>query len=225
MNAVIIVAGGTGTRMSQGVKSQVPKQFLDINGKPVIVYSIEAFLKADPQIKVIVSVHKDWMEKWREIKQTFFKGNQIEEVTGGETRFHSVKNALKVSGNSELIAIHDAVRPLASESLINRLYDVTRAKGSAIPVMPVIDSMRKYKSEKLIPVKRENYRIIQTPQCFSAETIVSSYEQDFTAEFTDDASVVEAAGYKLNFVPGERTNIKITVPEDLKIVTALLTRN
>lgn len=209
----IIVAGGSGTRMG----ADLPKQFLRIEGKPVFLYSIDAFLEAYNDIRVILVMHSSFCDLAQSILQEFGYPPSIEIVAGGETRFHSVKNGLaKVSGDA-LIFVHDAVRCLASPALIQRCGAAAIDNGSAIPVIPVRDSIRRKDeaSSHSVVVPREGLFIVQTPQVFLGSVILPAFALSYNAGFTDEASVLEASGQQVNLVEGEEGNTKITFPEDL----------
>lgn len=216
--SVIIVAGGTGSRMN----SAVPKQFLKLAGKPVIVHTIGQFYKYNPHISLCVVVHKDFLEHWSALQSDYFPNQQISVCVGGETRFHSVKNGLAMLSDSDVIGIHDAARPLVSVEVIKTCFDTARAKQTAIPVIPVHESMRVISEGSSAHVDRSKYRLVQTPQCFNAQLLKDAYKQAFLEKFTDDASVVEAYGSAIHLVKGNRENIKITEPADLKIAEGLV---
>lgn len=219
MNYAIIVAGGTGTRMTGAV---LPKQFIEIAGKPVIVHTIDAFLKADPEIKIIIPLPSKWAEHWQKIKAKYFLHNDIIIAEGGETRFHSVKNSLPFTSVGSIVAVHDAVRPVLKTAFIQRAIHVAETDKTAIPVIPVFDSLRKKVNEKTISVNRSEFMIIQTPQCFQQEILIKSYKQEYQESFTDDATVVEAAGYALSFFEGNKFNIKITTHDDITLAECIL---
>jgi 2-C-methyl-D-erythritol 4-phosphate cytidylyltransferase len=215
---VIIVAGGTGSRMH----AHVPKQFLNINGKPILFYTIKCFDNYLKGIPIILVLPEPYIDYWKSItrKNSFNISHQI--TKGGDTRILSVKNGLKLINEPGLIAIHDGVRPLVSKETLHTVFLEAEKVGNAIPAIPVTESMRKVDIKNSEPVNRDNYRLIQTPQCFHSDLIKKAYEQEFKEEFTDDASVVEALGIKINLVTGNPENIKITRPADLKFVEALL---
>jgi len=216
---VIIVAGGVGTRM----KSDRPKQFIDLNGVPVIVHTMRAFLRYRSDIQIIVSVHKNYKSHLEGIISKYQLPSSTLIVIGGETRFDSVKNGLKVIGDKEgIVAIHDAARPLVSTPTIRACFETAAIKGNAIPCVLVNESMRKISNNINQAVNRNEYRIIQTPQCFKLNEILPAFETDYQSAFTDDATVLEAAGGKINLVEGNTENIKITSPHDLMLAQTLL---
>lgn len=216
--SVIIVAAGSGSRM----KEDIPKQFIPLLGIPVLMHTIRCFYNYDPQAELVVSLSRSYQEYWKELcyKHHFDLPHVI--ATGGETRFHTVRNSLAVAVQGELIAIHDGVRPLVSHETLDRCFLMAAEKGSAIPCIPVSDSVRMKKENDSIPVDRELYRLIQTPQVFRREILEKAFQQNYQAAFTDDASVVERAGYPVFLVDGNPENIKITTRVDLAIAGALL---
>lgn len=218
MNSVIIVAGGTGSRM----KGKVPKQFELLHKKPVIIHSIEKFLQFDRRIQIIVAIHPAFKKKLGSILKKF-RLNNIFMADGGETRFHSVKSALAiVDDKATLIAIHDAARPLASVNTIRNVFSMAGKTGAAIPAVEMSESLRKMAGNKSHAVDRSEYRIVQTPQCFKRELLLKAYRQKFDSSFTDDATVVERSGKRISLVQGNVENIKITYPKDLLIAESLL---
>ena len=218
MNAVIIVAGGTGSRM----KSESPKQFALLHGKPVIVHAIEKFLQYDPQIQVIIAVRPEFTLELEAILRKFSVPPLIV-TNGGETRFHSVRNGLeKISSRASMIAVHDAARPLVSLTTIASTFRAAEKSGAAVPVIEVTESLRQVDSLGSTAVNRKDYRVVQTPQCFQKNMLLAAYRQEYSPAFTDDASVVEAAGHKIQLTEGNPENIKITYPHDLLVAEALL---
>jgi len=210
---VVIVAGGSGSRMG----GDTPKQFIFINGTPVLMHTIKKFTQFDPSILVVVVLPENQLDYWAQLclQAHFSLPHQI--ATGGPTRFHSVQNGLALTGSCDLIAIHDGVRPLVSTDTIARTFDAAQQHGSAIPVLPSNESLRVGTPEHSSAVDRTQYFLVQTPQVFRSELLLESYRQPYDPAFTDDASVVEKAGYRVQMVTGNRENIKITHPEDLQI--------
>jgi len=217
----IIVAGGKGERMG----TNVPKQFLELAGKPILMHTIEKFKTTFPTIKIILALPENQLDFWKELcfKYEFTK-IPIQIAKGGDTRFHSVKNSLKLVKEKSIVAIHDGVRPLVSSKTISTCYSEAENKGNAIPVVPVVESLRHVQDKRNNAVKRSCYRLVQTPQCFNSELIFKAYQQDFDLSFTDDASVVEKLGETIYLVDGNEENIKITTEEDLLIAEALIIR-
>jgi 2-C-methyl-D-erythritol 4-phosphate cytidylyltransferase len=214
----VIVAGGQGTRMG----TAMPKQFLELEGKPVLHHTLQAFIDALPGVHLILVLPAHQVSYAQMILQTFPERIDLTIVTGGETRFHSVKNGLQGIPEDGIILVHDGVRPLASRELIQRCYRQAAEKGSAIPAIPVADSMRLVNEEGSEPVDRSQLRIIQTPQTFRASILLPAFEQPYSESFTDEATVVESYGDEIYLVEGERSNLKITTPEDMVIAAALL---
>jgi len=215
---VIIVAGGSGTRMG----TEIPKQFLELHGEPVLMRTIRVFHQYDPDCELILVLPSAQQEYWAGLclKHEFWLSHQI--VSGGETRFHSVRNGLaKVKGDG-IVFIHDGVRPLVSRETIGRCFETAEKNGNAIPVLAVSESLRKTEGNKNISVDRNLYFSVQTPQTFQSQQILDAFRQEYDPSFTDDASVAEKAGFSIQMVEGNRENIKITTPEDLIITRALL---
>lgn len=219
MEYAIIVAGGTGSRMG----SALPKQFLNIAGRPILMHTLEAFYNYNPSIRLVVVMHADFTVFWSDLVRSSGFSIRHDLVVGGEERFHSVKNGLKFIGNKAgVVGIHDAVRPLVSVDTLRKCYSEAANYGSAVPVVAVTDSLRVLENGKNVAVDRARYRIVQTPQCFRIAELQEAFRQDFSKSFTDDASVWEMAGMELHLVEGNRDNIKITTPEDLRMAEAIL---
>ncbi len=214
----IIVAGGIGRRMG----GDIPKQFLILKDRPVLMHTIERFSTFDPEIEIIVVLPDDHIPHWWELVNEYsFTINHII-VRGGEERFYSVKAGLEKTENESLIAIHDGVRPLVSHGTILRCFADAEKYGMAIPCIEPADSVRIESNGKNIVLPRKEVRLIQTPQVFRGDIIKKSYDCAFNASFTDDASVAEAAGYTVHLTPGNRENLKITTAEDLIIANAII---
>ena len=218
---IIIVAGGKGNRMN----NVVPKQFILLQGKPILMHTIEKFHTAVPGISSIVVIASELMQEWKNlcISHHFNTAHQL--VAGGETRFHSVKNGLQLLPDDCIAGIHDAARPLVSEHTIITAFETAALKGNAAPAVSVTESMREIKGEMNTAVDRNHYVIVQTPQCFHSTVIKKAFEQDYTPLFTDDVSVAEAAGHHIHLIEGNRENIKITTPQDLIIAEAFMKSN
>lgn len=216
-HTVLIVAGGKGLRMG----SDLPKQFLPIGGKPVLMHTIEAFHHFDRTMKIILVLPQEQQTYWQELcaKHSFVIEHTV--VDGGETRFHSVKNGLACV-NSGLVGVHDGVRPFVSPEVIKRCYELAAIKKAVIPVIDVVETIRHITETGSETVSRNDYKLVQTPQVFDAELLKQAYAQEYTPFFTDDASVVEAMGVSVCLAEGNRENIKITTPFDLKISSALV---
>ncbi|MFA5329169.1 MAG: 2-C-methyl-D-erythritol 4-phosphate cytidylyltransferase [Prolixibacteraceae bacterium] len=214
---VLIVAGGSGSRMG----TDTPKQFLELCGKPLLMHTIQAFYDFNPDSEFILVLPKAQQEFWMDLcrQHTFSILHQV--VSGGETRFHSVQNGLSRINSEGIVFIHDGVRPLVSQETLKRCEETARKSGNAIPVLAVTESLRKLEDDKSIAVDRSLFYSVQTPQTFLTGQIINSYCQSYDSEFTDDASVVEKAGYPIYMVEGNRENIKITSPADLIVAEAL----
>lgn len=217
---VVIVAGGSGSRMG----SEIPKQFLLLAGKPILMHTVEVFHNFDPKAEIIVVLPEDQQEYWKDLCLTLNFGLTHQVVSGGESRFHSVRNGLARIETSGVVFIHDGVRPLVSSETLSRCLKTAQELGNAIPVLPVTESLRKTEGETSISVDRSLYFSVQTPQTFRCEQILEAFGQAFNPAFTDDASVAEKAGFRINLVEGNRENIKITTPVDLVFAEALLSR-
>jgi len=221
----IIVAGGTGLRMN----STIPKQFLLLDGKPVLFHTLNQFKKADSTILLFVVLPKNQMDFWAKLCAEFpeivAKTPHVL-VEGGETRFHSSQNGLAAITETEncLIAIHDGVRPLIRPELISAAFKHAELHGNAILSVPSKDSIRKWDHvlQKYVSVKRDEIRIIQTPQIFTLHSLRKAFNQIYNPEFTDDASVLESSGETIHLVDGDYANLKITTPEDLNLAESLL---
>lgn len=215
---VVIVAGGSGTRMD----STVPKQFLLLKGKPVLYYTIDAFLKAYDDIQVIVVLPEVHFSTGREIIETFFDHSNIRVATGGQTRFHSVLNGLKLVEENSIVFVHDAVRCIVSRHLIHRCYEAALEFGTAVPVIASRDSLRIITNETNEAIDRDKIKLVQTPQTFNSNILLPAFNIEYHEKFTDEASVVEAAGLKIHLVEGEENNIKITHPIDLSLAEIIM---
>lgn len=211
---VIIAAGGSGSRFN----SSLPKQFVELEGIPMLMRTIEAFDQAISNIQVILVLPTEHVHLWAELQKKYQFNISHQVITGGETRFNSVKNGLDAIGDEEgFVAIHDGVRPLISKELISNAFNAAETNGNAIPVINVNDSLRKVDGDLNTPVNRDDFRVVQTPQCFALSIIKKSFEQSYTPEFMDEASVVESTGEAIHLIQGESINIKITTPADLLI--------
>lgn len=201
---------------------ELPKQFLPIGGKPVLMRTLEAFHACDPEIHLILVLPQSQQAFWRQLcgEHAFMLPHVV--ADGGETRFHSVKNGLAYVNAPGLVAVHDGVRPFVSQEVITRCYELAARKKAVVPVTEVVETVRHLEGEGSATVNRDEYKLVQTPQVFDAELLKQAYEQTYTPFFTDDASVVEAFGTPVHLVAGNRENIKITTPFDLKIAAALL---
>ncbi len=216
---VIIVGGGTGVRM----KSKIPKQFLELSGKPLLMHTIEKFYTYSKDMQVILVLPEIYFLDWQQLKEEYKFKIPCLMTTGGKKRFDSVKNGLDAIKEKEgIVAIHDAVRPLVSQDLINSAFQEAEKYGNAIPAIQITESVRRIKDSSNRPVNRERLRLIQTPQTFNLKKIKEAYKQKFHRRFTDDATVYESLGEKIHLIDGNPENIKITTPRDLKIAEALI---
>lgn len=218
--SVIVVAGGKGLRMG----GEIPKQFIPVKGKPVLMRTLETFYRYDQNIELILVLPVDQQEYWKHlcVEYRFTLPHRI--ADGGETRFHSVRNGLElVDGSEGWVAVHDGVRPFVAQEVIARCFEKVQEKEAVIPVVPVVETVR-----HLLPeggsetVSRDEYKLVQTPQVFSVRLLKQAYAQSYMSAFTDDASVVEALGYAVELVEGNRENIKLTTPFDLTVAEALI---
>ncbi len=215
---VLIVAGGSGIRMG----ADIPKQFLELYGKPLLMHTIRIFYTYDPDCDLILVLPEAQQDFWEELclKHSFSLPHRV--IPGGENRFHSVQNGLKLIDSEGIVFIHDGVRPLVSTETIERCFETARKCGNAIPVLPVNESLRKQDGDQNIAVDRSLYFSVQTPQTFRSEQIHAAYLQSFDPGFSDDASVCEKAGFPIHLVEGNRENIKITNPIDFIVAEAFL---
>lgn len=214
----LIVAGGKGLRMG----TELPKQFLPIGGKPVLMRTLEAFYIYDSEIQIILVLPHSQQDYWQQLCREYLFSVPHAIADGGETRFQSVKNGLALVNTPGLVGVHDGVRPFVSQEVISRCYDLAGEKKAVIPVIDVVETVRRLEREGSVTVSRDDYKLVQTPQVFDAELLKQAYNQPYTPHFTDDASVVEALGVPVVLTDGNRENIKITTPFDLKIATVLL---
>ena len=204
------------------MNSTMPKQFMLLAKKPLLMHSLNAFIQTFPAIVVVLALPFDFIKTWQQlcIDYQFNQPHMI--ASGGETRYHSVKNALALIPKDTLIAIHDGARPLVSPTLINEAFSSALKYGNAVPALQINESLRKLSVNDSQPVDRNQYRVIQTPQIFKSAILNRAYETVFHDSFTDDATVVEKLGEKIHLIPGEITNIKITFPSDLTYAELLL---
>jgi 2-C-methyl-D-erythritol 4-phosphate cytidylyltransferase len=217
----IIVAGGKGARM----QSELPKQFIELNGLPIVVHTINAFREAYPAIEIILVLPELHLSLWDAIQSGHEGLESVKTTIGGVTRFQSVRNGLKcISDTTAIVAIHDAVRPCINTKTIRASYEAAESKGSAIVTVPLKDSIRKKKTTGTKAVNRADYLLVQTPQVFRLDWLKEAYQQAEEGHFTDDASVVENAGYELELVMGHYENIKITTSEDLEAAALYLNK-
>ena len=217
----VIVAGGTGSRMNH----TTPKQFLLLQGKPVLYYTIHSFLQAYDDLHIILVLPEEHVAAGQEIIDAFFDYSRIQITIGGRTRFHSVQNGLQFVNEEAIVFVHDAVRCMVSVDLIKRCYDAAMETGSAIPVIDCKDSVRIMIEDRNEALERSHVKLVQTPQTFHSKILLPAYQIDYKDKFTDEATVVEAFGLKVKLVDGEENNFKITRPVDLVMAEHLLSAN
>ena len=216
----LIVAGGSGNRMNNAV----PKQFIEINGRPVLMHTFDAFINFDSKLEFILVLPKDQITFWDALCQKHQFKTEYKIAFGGETRFQSVKNGLDLISDDGIVFIHDGVRPLVSGKTLQNCLDTAIDKGNALPVIPVTESVRFANGSGNQPVDRSKYFLVQTPQTFQTRLIKNAYRLAKTDAFTDDATVLESRGETIHLVEGNRENIKITYPEDLVFARLFLPR-
>jgi 2-C-methyl-D-erythritol 4-phosphate cytidylyltransferase len=216
----IIVAGGNGKRM----QTTVPKQFLLLNQEPVLMHTIRAFANSTFRPTIILVLAENDFDTWAGLCKTYQFGIEHQIVAGGSERFYSVLKGLAAVETESIVAIHDAVRPLVSQELIDKAYQIAQENGNAIPGVVPSDSLRLRNGNSSKIINRDEVRLIQTPQVFRSEQLKKAYQQAYSTRFTDDASVVEAAGFEINLIEGERSNIKITYPQDIILANQFLAK-
>ena len=217
---IIVVAGGKGLRMG----SDIPKQFLPIGGKPVLMRTLERFREYSEDLQIILVLPEAQQEYWQELcKKYDFKVEYLL-ANGGQTRFHSVQNGLAlVPDDAEgVVGVHDGVRPFPSIGVIRNCYETARIAKAVIPVIPVVETVRHLNNDDSMTVPRNEYRLVQTPQTFDIQLLKAANHQPYNDGFTDDASVVESYGHKITLVEGNRENIKITTPYDITVAEAII---
>ena len=215
---VIIVAGGSGKRMG----GEMPKQFLLVAGKPILMHTVGAFARADEGFKFILVLPEAHFSTWHSLVNEYNFTIPVTLVAGGAERFFSVKNALAHVPNGALVAVHDGVRPFASKETILEAFAVAAEKGSAVPVIDEVDSLRRVRAGESQAVNRSEYKRVQTPQVFQSTILKNAYNQEYSSLFTDDASVVESIGHAITLTTGNVENIKITTPHELLLAEALI---
>ena len=215
---ILIVAGGKGLRMG----ADIPKQFLPIGGKPVLMRTIETFYKYDSSIDMILVLPVEQQDYWKSLCKEYAFSIPHRIVNGGNSRFYSVKNGLALVEGEGLVGVHDGVRPFVSQEVIGRCFSDAEKKKAVIPVVGMVETVRHLLGTGSETVDRDAYKLVQTPQVFSISLLKEAYKQEYTPEFTDDASVVEAMGASGSLVEGNRENIKLTTPFDLIVANALV---
>ena len=220
---VIIVAGGKGLRMG----SDIPKQFLPIGGKPVLMRTIERFREYSGDLRIILVLPEAQQDYWQELCKKYNFQIEYQLANGGQTRFHSVQNGLALVPDDAdgVVGVHDGVRPFPAVEVIRDCYETARTAKAVIPVIPVVETVRHLEGEGSVTVPRGDYRLVQTPQTFDIQLLKAANRQPYNDGFTDDASVVESYGHAITLVEGNRENIKITTPYDIVVAEAILTPN
>jgi 2-C-methyl-D-erythritol 4-phosphate cytidylyltransferase len=218
--SVIITAGGIGKRMG----SELPKQFLVLGGKPVLVHTLELFFKYDPNIEIILTLPNEWRGYWETVIDKYYCRVPHIVVNGGEERYHSIQNALKQCSGS-FIAVHDGVRPFVSFETLERCFSALNQHEAVVPVLRLKESIRQTSENSTNAVDRSNYRLVHTPQCFRAEVLHKAYEQSYHDKVTDDACLVEEIGYTIHLVESNEENIKLTTPFDFLIAETIIQRS
>ena len=221
MDYIIIVAGGKGLRMG----SDIPKQFLPIGGKPVLMRTLERFRAYSSELQIVLVLPEAQQDYWHELCEQYHFDVEYALANGGQTRFHSVQNGLAlIPDDAEgVVGVHDGVRPFPSIEVIRNCYETAREKKAVIPVIPVVETVRQiFSNNSSRTVPRDEYRLVQTPQTFDIQLLKAANRQPYNDGFTDDASVVESYGHAITLVEGNRENIKITTPYDMKIAEVLL---
>lgn len=214
----VVVAGGSGNRML----TDTPKQFLLLNNLPVLMHTMNAFAESSHHPEILLVLNDKQKPEWESLCAKYHFQTPHHIIDGGIERFYSVKNAIDYITEESIVAIHDAVRPLVSKMLIDACFSQAKTLGNVVAAVPSSDSIRQLKENKTVALNRNDIYLVQTPQTFSLNVLKEAYKQSFNTNFTDDASVVEALGMDINIIPGERSNIKITYPLDLKLAELLL---
>ena len=214
----VIAAAGSGSRMA----TAIPKQFLLLAGKPVLWYTLKTFLEAFDDLQIILVLQEEYIQTGEKIIQSTDSPDRVKIIAGAQTRFHSVKNGLSLVPEESIVFVHDGVRCLVSRDIIHRCYKMAMEKGNAIPAITSTDSIRIIEKENSRIIDRNKVKLIQTPQTFNCTILKSAFEQEYEDAFTDEASVVEKKGIKINLVEGEETNIKITRSFDILIAEKIL---
>ena len=217
----ILVAGGKGLRMG----SDIPKQFLPLRGRPVLMHTIDVFRRTYPDIHIILVLPREQQDYWRQLCRQHDYDVEVCVADGGETRFYSVRNGLSLIPDDArgVVGVHDGVRPFVSPETIRRCYEAAEECGAVVPVVPVVETVRQVLADgSSMTVDRNAYRLVQTPQTFDIQLLKKAYGQPFDPFFTDDASVVEAMGYPIKLVEGNNENIKLTNPADLKLAEGMM---
>ena len=217
----VIVAAGRGNRMGQST----PKQFLPLAGEPILAHTIRQFRQFDPEMEITLVLSEDQIDTWSELGKKHQYDFNCNIVVGGDQRFHSVRNGLESFGEkSGIVGVHDGVRPLVSQEVLDRCYSTARKGMGCVPCIAPPESVRSIQGDDSDVLDRRNIRLVQTPQCFDLEELRAAYNRDFKEHFTDDATVYEWWGGKVKLVEGNRENVKITTPGDLEFAKSIIGR-
>jgi len=215
--SIILTAGGIGSRMGENI----PKQFIDLQNKPILLHTLELFYKFDNKAQLLITLPEEWKVYWEELLVKHKCSIPHEVISGGEARYHSIKNALEHC-KGDYVAIHDGVRPFVSHETLERCFSAVEQKDQVIPVIYSKESLRQLFDDTSRAVNREEFCLVQTPQCFKKESLIKAYSLPYHTSITDDASLVEEAGFQIHLVEGNEENIKITTPLDLKLAECIL---
>lgn len=215
---MIVVAGGSGTRMG----AHIPKQFLELNGTPILMHTLQQLHAIDKNMQLILVLPRNQFDTWTQLREAHHFSIPHLLASGGSTRFLSVQNGLAHVAETDLVGIHDGVRPFISKAMVDRCFHAAQTHGAAIPTVPIIQSLRKVENNQSTAVNRNQYKAVQTPQCFQNHIIQTAFQHANDIDFSDDASVVEANGTPITLVEGETENIKITSPLDLKLAELII---
>lgn len=216
--SIIIVAGGNGTRMG----ADIPKQFIELNGKPILMHTLDNLQAIYSSMQLVLVLPKDQFSYWEELKKKHQFETAHDLAEGGKTRFLSVKSGLQKVLNSDVVGVHDGVRPFASKQVIDACFEKASQNGAAIPVVPIVQSLRVVQNGQSNAVDRSNYCAVQTPQCFRTDTLKEAFAQADRVDYSDDATVVEEYGQSISMVDGNTENIKITTPMDLQLAQLII---
>jgi len=218
--SMIIVAGGSGTRMG----AEIPKQFIELNGRPILMHTLENLHDMDETMQLILVLPISQFSVWDELKKKHRFSIEHELAQGGETRFLSVKNGLAKVSHSEVVGVHDGVRPFPSKKMVDACFLAASRSGAAIPTVPIVQSLRKTNKGISEAVDRNKYCAVQTPQCFQTEILKKAFESAVHTDYSDDATVIEALGQTIHLIEGNIENIKITTPIDLELARLIVAR-
>lgn len=217
---IIIVAGGSGTRMG----AEIPKQFILLNGRPILMHTLQNLHAMDASMQLILVLPENLFSVWQALKETHHFSVPHHLAKGGATRFLSVKNGLAKVEDADVVGVHDGVRPFVSKQVVEACFDAANSSGAAVPTIPIVQSLRLLENDNSQAVDRSSYRAVQTPQCFKTSILKKAFNNADKTDYSDDATVVEAFGHKIELVEGNSENIKITTPIDLKLAELITAR-